>query len=113
LASTLRRRTSRISVQRSGYRSPATPFAAYVHVLANDDPLWDGQLRRDQHRATHAHLEINPPLGAASIPANPAIQPGQTQRFTAAMTAKGIYSWQCGEREDAQDDDEFGNLLVQ
>jgi hypothetical protein len=25
---------------------------------------------------------------------------------------QGIHSWQCGDREDAQDEDEFGNLLV-
>jgi hypothetical protein len=29
------------------------------------------------------------------------------------MTTKGIYPWQCGEREDAQDEAEFGNLLIQ
>jgi hypothetical protein len=29
------------------------------------------------------------------------------------MTAKGIYPWQCGEREDNADDGEYGNLAVQ
>ena len=61
---------------------------------------------------THS-LEISAPIGAATIPTNPPMQPGQTQRFTISMTEKGIYPWQCGEREDAQDDAEFENLLVQ
>jgi plastocyanin len=61
---------------------------------------------------THS-LEITAPIGAATIPTNPAIQPGQTQTFTVTMTAKGIYAWQCGEREDNSDEGEYGNLLVQ
>jgi len=61
---------------------------------------------------THS-LQITAPAGAATIPANPPIQPGQTQTFTATMTAKGIYAWQCGEREDNSDDGEYGNLAVQ
>jgi plastocyanin len=61
---------------------------------------------------THS-LEITAPAGAATIPTNPAIQPGQTQTFTVTMTAKGIYPWQCGEREDNSDEGEYGNLLVQ
>jgi hypothetical protein len=61
---------------------------------------------------THS-LQITAPVGAPTIPANPPIQPGQTQTFTATMTAKGIYAWQCGEREDYSDDGEFGNLAVQ
>jgi hypothetical protein len=61
---------------------------------------------------THS-LEITGPAGAATIPTNPAIQPGDTQTFTVTMTAKGIYPWQCGEREDNSDEGEYGNLLVQ
>ena len=61
---------------------------------------------------THS-LEITAPAGAPTIPANAPIQPGQTQTFTVAMTAKGIYAWQCGEREDYADDGEYGNLAVQ
>jgi plastocyanin len=61
---------------------------------------------------THS-LQITAPAGGATIPANPPIQPGQTQTFTVTMTAKGIYPWQCGEREDNADDGEYGNLLVQ
>jgi plastocyanin len=61
---------------------------------------------------THS-LEITGPAGAATIPTNPAIQPGLTQTFTVTMTAKGIYPWQCGEREDNSDEGEYGNLLVQ
>jgi hypothetical protein len=61
---------------------------------------------------THS-LEITAPAGAPTIATQPPIQPGQTQTFTATMTAKGIYPWQCGEREDNSDDGEYGNLLVQ
>jgi hypothetical protein len=61
---------------------------------------------------THSLQIANPP-GAATIPANPPIQPGQTVRFTVTMNMKGIYAWQCGEREDPQDDGEYGNLVVQ
>jgi hypothetical protein len=61
---------------------------------------------------THS-LQITAPEGAPIIPANPPIQPGQTQTFTITMTAKGIYPWQCGEREDNSDDGEYGNLAVQ
>jgi plastocyanin len=61
---------------------------------------------------THS-LEITAPAGAPTIATQPPIQPGQTQTFTINMTAKGIYPWQCGEREDNADDGEYGNLLVQ
>jgi hypothetical protein len=61
---------------------------------------------------THS-LQITAPAGAPTIAANPPIQPGQTQTFTVNMTAKGIYPWQCSEREDNSDDGEYGNLAVQ
>jgi plastocyanin len=78
----------------------AIPCGTVTFVVTNT-----GQL-------THS-LQITAPEGAPMIPTNPPIQPGQTQTFTVNMTAKGIYPWQCGEREDNSDDGEYGNLAVQ